>query len=91
MKIDYPIDWNEQEGLERPDKGWLNDVIVTLDNGDTYNLSFYDPVRLSQELEDEVEAGNAGVLDKGLMVIPSVTKTHIELAIKQAGRENYFD
>jgi len=67
MKIKYPIEWDERDRFERPMKGWLDHVTVETDDGRTFNLSFYDPVRLAQDLEEEVKQGRAGIIDKGLM------------------------
>ena len=91
MKIEYPIKWEEKDNFERPAKGWLDGVKVIKDNGKQYILSFYDPIRLTQDLEEEIEMGKAGIIEKGLIVIKEVTKENIEKAIEQADREGYFD
>ncbi len=91
MKITYPIEWDDRDQFERPAKGWLNDVVVTLENGAVHTLSFYDPVRLAQELESEVNSGKAGIIEKGLLVVPEVTKENIEKVIYQAFEEHYFE
>jgi hypothetical protein len=90
MKIKYPIEWDERDTYERPMKGWLDHVIVETDDGRAFDLSFYDPIRLAQELKEDVARGRAGITDKGLMVIPEVTKATIEKAIRQAEAEGYF-
>jgi hypothetical protein len=90
MKIEYPIEWDVQDKMERPAKGWLSNVKVILENGSEFELTFYDPVRLAQELEEEKKKGKNGIIEKGLMVIPAVTKENIEMAIKQAEVEGYF-
>ncbi len=71
-------------------KGWLDHVIVETEDGRTFTLSFYDPIRLAQDLEEEVKLGRAGITDKGLMVVPEVTKQNIENAIRQAETDGYF-
>ena len=78
MKIKYPIEWSKKDKLERPSKGWLDNVIVTTENGKEYTLSFYDPVRLSQDLEEEIKMGKTAIIEKGLLVIKQVTKENIE-------------
>lgn len=90
MKIEYPLEWNEYEAFERKCKGWLSGVIVTLDNGSVHEVSFYDPVRLSQDLAEEVASGNAGIIEKGLLIIPEVTQENIEHAILQAVNSGFF-
>ena len=91
MKIEFPIEWDEKDRMERPAKGWLSDVKVIFDNGHEFNLTFYDPVRLAQDLEEETKQGKNGIIEKGLIVIPEVTKENIENAIKQAESEGYFE
>jgi len=90
MKIDYPIEWNDRDQFERPRKGWLEGVVVTTEDGVRHELAFWDPVRLQQDLNEEVRQGKAGVIEKGLIVIPEVTKENIERAIHQAADEGYF-
>jgi hypothetical protein len=53
-------------------------------------LSFYDPVRLAQEIDDELAEGNSGFIERGLIVVPEVTKENIEKVISQAENEGYF-
>ena len=91
LKIEYPIKWDEKDIWERPAKGWLDNVKVTTVSGLEHTLIFYDPVRLSQDLEEEVKMGKAGIIEKGLFVIKEVTKENIEKAILQAEQEGYFD
>lgn len=91
MKIEYPIEWNERDNVERPAKGWLNDVKVIKDNGNVYMLSFYDPIRIAQDLDEEIKLGKSGIIEKGLIVVKEVTKENIEKAIKQANEEGYFE
>jgi len=91
MKIVYPIEWDDRDNFERPAKGWLDNVKVIKENGKEYTLSFYDPVRLSQDLEEEIKIGKAGIIEKGLLIVKEVTKENIEKAIKQAEAEGYFD
>lgn len=90
MNICYPIEWNEFDHFERPAKGWLSDVVVTLDDGSIHSLNFYDPCRLQQEHDDQIRSGKFGVIEKGLMIVPSVTKENIERAVMQAIKEGYF-
>jgi len=90
MRVDFPIEWDEQDDFEIPVKGCLSNVIVHTTDGIKHTLSFYDPVRLSQEIESEINNGKAGFIERGLIVVPEVTKTNIEQAIKLAESEGYF-
>ncbi len=92
MNIEYPLNLNDNfESFERECKGWLSDVIVNLDDGSRHKLFFYDPVRLTQDLEADVKSGKAGITEKNLFVVPKVTEKYIEASIKQAIREGYFE
>ncbi|MER7128233.1 hypothetical protein [Streptosporangium saharense] len=42
---------------------------------------FYDPVRLGQEITDELERGGALFREPNLVVIDRVTREHMEAAI----------
>ena len=90
MKVVYPIDWDEIDLIERAAKGWLSGVIVQAEDGIEHELSFYDPVRLAQEIDDELAEGNSGFIERGLIVVPEVTKENIEKVISQAENEGYF-
>ena len=90
MKIEYPIDWDEREQYERASKGWLEDVFVTTDDGARHRLVFWDLSRLQQDLEEEMKEGKMAIIERGLIIVPEVTKENIEKAIKQANDEGYF-
>ncbi|MBX2868327.1 MAG: hypothetical protein KTR18_06605, partial [Acidiferrobacterales bacterium] len=74
MKIEYPIEWDERDHLERPCKGWLENVVVTDRNGVKHQLCFYDPTRLNQDLTEELKNGKAGIVERGLLIVPEVSK-----------------
>ena len=90
MKVVYPIEWDERDHMERPAKGWLSGVIVQAEDGVEHELSFYDPIRLAQEIESELGEGKSGFIERGLIVVPEVTKENIDKAITQAEIEGYF-
>lgn len=52
---------------------------------------FYDPIRLSQDLEEEVKLGNGFIGEPGLIVIPEVTWEHMESAVCRLFDEGYFE
>lgn len=91
MKIEYPIEWNDRDRFERTAKGWLDDVVVEIDNGQKHRLFFYDPIRLKQDPEEEIKLGKAAIVETGLIVVPEVTKENIERAIHQAIADGYFE
>ena len=77
----------EQYAWESESKGWFGEVRLEL-QGRRYRLTFYDPARLVQEIEKELQRGGT-FFEPNLVVVPSVTRQHMEKAaaqlVKQAG------
>ena len=53
MDIEYPTKWDELESFEISSKGWLQGVRVRTAKGASFELTFFDPTRLAQEIKDE--------------------------------------
>jgi len=74
-------DYFEDEGWIYESKGYFADI--TLHFADKiYELMFYDPVRLSQEINGELQR-QIFFLERNLIVIPAVTRQHMEQAVAQ--------
>jgi hypothetical protein len=86
----FPDGFNSRTEDEMPLKGYLADVVVRFDDAGRYRLSFIDPIRLGQDLADEVEAGHPYLADPGLVVLPEVTRESICKAVEGLWREGYF-
>jgi hypothetical protein len=83
-------DWYDQRAeWEVPAKGWLGGVEVHLDGG-RYALTFYDPVRLAQTLEEDARHGRPFFAEPGLVVLPEVSTAAVQAAIPGLVREGYF-
>ena len=78
--FDYPEGFSEYE-WEVTAKGYFSEMRFTL-SGKSYRLNFYDPVRLSQEIESELERGGP-FLEPNVVVIRSVTRLNMERAVEQ--------
>jgi hypothetical protein len=66
-------------------KGYFGDVGVRL--GDRIvNVTFYDPVRLQQEIESDLLAGRAFAVER-LRVVSKVTRENMQAAIANLGHE----
>jgi hypothetical protein len=63
---------------------------VELEDGSRYSVFFYDPVRLAQELNDEVELGRSCIAEPGMIVISEVTEVNVRAAVAQLHREGWF-
>jgi len=61
-------------------KGWFSEARMTV-SGKHYRLNFYDPVRLAQTIEGDLQEGPV-FFEPNLVVVPTVTKSNMERAVK---------
>jgi len=87
----FPDCYDERAALEAPAKGYLRDVEVHLEDGSRYKLFFIDPVRLSQDLEEETRWGRPYYSEPGMVVLSEVTTESIRNAIVALWREGFFN
>ncbi|WP_139024698.1 hypothetical protein [Bradyrhizobium sp. STM 3843] len=76
--LTLPEDFDRHEWATTA-KGWFTGAQLTV-SGKTYSLTFYDPVRLSQEIRDEFSCGNDCFFEQNLIVVRSVTRSAMERA-----------
>ncbi|MEN6370788.1 MAG: hypothetical protein ABFD64_02135 [Armatimonadota bacterium] len=76
---------------EMPDKGYISDAMVIGEDGTKYPVSFFDPVRLTQELECCVKLGQPYFTEPGIIVLPEVTMENILHAVDELGKEGFFE
>ncbi len=79
IEIQYPQDFDLEESLYEV-KGRLPLTIHS--QGKTHRVCFYDPVRLAQDIELELES-DALFFETNVVVVPAVTRTAIEKAIER--------
>jgi hypothetical protein len=87
----FPEWFDERAEYETPLKGWLDHVRVQLPDGTRYAVFFYDPVRLEQDLAENVKLGVAYVAEPGLIILPEVTPAAIRSAVEALWRQGYFN
>lgn len=83
-----PADFDDY-AWEVQTKGWFADALLTV-AGKRYRLNFYDPVRLSQEIESELERGVA-FAEPNLVIVRRVTRSDMQRAaemLAQSGQAN---
>jgi hypothetical protein len=80
-----------RDEYETPLRGYRSDVIAQLEDDSEYSMSFYDPTRLKQVLEDEVASGSRFFTEVGLVILPEVTHENMETAARELGRQGFFD
>ena len=61
-------------------KGWFSGAKMLL-SGKSYQLNFYDPVRLGQTIGDDLELGRA-FFEPNLIIVKSVTRSNMEQAAR---------
>ncbi|MGY3449863.1 hypothetical protein [Bradyrhizobium sp. USDA 4353] len=75
----FPPDFADYE-WEVTVKGHFSQAKLVVD-GRSYSLSFFDPARLAQEIQDELSRGEI-FLEPNLVVISSLTRVEIERAVE---------
>jgi hypothetical protein len=89
-RVEFPEGF-EDCAWEVEAKGWLQGVVAIID-GRRYALTFYDPTRLSQDIEEELRRG-VEFFEPNLVVVRSITRAQIEssvAAIVATGRHQAF-
>jgi hypothetical protein len=66
--------------FEVESKGWFPGATFSF-LGKKYRLTFYDPARLRQVIEHELQGGSF-FFEPNLVVVPSVTRQNMEKAVK---------
>ncbi|MDZ4150890.1 hypothetical protein [Methylicorpusculum sp.] len=85
----FPDDFDDYS-WEVESKGWFNGAIAIFE-GVHYSVVFYDPIRLAQEIEDELKETPA-FFENNLIVVNVVNRRHMEKAIEViAHTEKYKD
>jgi len=90
FEVVFP-EWYDQRGeWEAESKGWLQGVELHCSDGTIHSLFFYDPVRIAQDLECEAKLGRAYIAERGLIVIPEVTRSSVLNAISRLVNTGFF-
>lgn len=87
----FICDFDAQTEFEAEQKGWFGGAAVRLPNDILIPVSFWDPVRLAQDLESEVKSGQFCLAEPCMIIVPAITKMHMVGAVKQLFVDKYFD
>ena len=79
-ELRYPEGY-EELSWEYKAKGWIAGVIL-LYGGAEYVLNIYEPERLRQDVEDELQ-GSSVFFEPNLLVVPVVDRPSIKIAIER--------
>jgi hypothetical protein len=88
--LELPAWFDEQSAYETPHRGYLDGAVVRLADGSRYPVTFYDPVRLGQDLEVEAACGRPYIAERNLIVLPEVTVEAMRAAVEALARQGYF-
>jgi hypothetical protein len=88
-RLILPDGFDEQALFELPFKGWLS-AYVESEEGCRYPVHFSDPIRLQQDLEEEVQLGKPHFAMPGLIILPEVTIEAIEEAVQVLWEQGFF-
>lgn len=89
-KVIFPEGFDEKAAFEMPFKGYSR-AYVEFESGIRYHLYFCDPIRLQQDLADEVEIGKLYFAESGMVILPEVTVKSIEMVVQALWKEKFFD
>ena len=82
---------DERSKEEMTPRGYVSHVYVVTETGQYYPVFFYDPVRLSQDLEENMKNGlYPFVAEPGMIVVPEVTIEAMISAVEILHRGGYF-
>ncbi len=89
-RIIPPADFDEHDWQITESKGHLDDADVELADGRIVPVTFYEPVRLAQDIATELSLGSTSVSWKRLIIVAKVTPTALQSAVDAAPPE-FFD
>src|SRR5436190_22219140 len=84
------LDWQDGDDQLIRMKGWFCHNNVLLENGNLYQVSFYDHGRLGQHLRDSTADGKPFFIEEALIVLDEVTVDNMKQAIVEAEKQGFF-
>ena len=89
-KLIFEHGMDERDEVEAQMRGYRSHVWVEMSDGTRHRVTFFDPVRLTQELEQEARLGRPFVGEPGLIIVPEVTREYMETAARTLADEGFF-
>lgn len=83
-EINWPEWFDDREELIYRAKGFFEAQVSIC--GKVVSVSFYDPVRLAQDIASEIEGGTIPVF-RNLIVLQAVTKEAMQMAVERTAKE----
>lgn len=85
------LDWHEDDEILIRQKGWFCHNRVKLENGNRYQVCFFDSTRLNQELEMNSKNGKPYFIESSLIVLSELTIENMQKAITEAEKRGFFE
>lgn len=85
FQLFFKAGYSEKDDFETEMKGYRNDVIVQAPDGSLYEVFFYDPVRLRQDLGEGIYLSAPG-----LIVLNTVNRGSMESAVNDLWNRGFF-
>jgi len=89
-KLMFVIPFCDRQAFEAHGRGYLSHVCVDVE-GQLYPVFFYDPIRLSQDLQTNDENGRPFLADAGMIVVSEITLETMQNAIQHLYVEGFFN
>ena len=89
LLFDFPFD--EQTAFEAEARGYWGHSRVELNDGTVHPVVFYDPIRLSQDLQEEMARARPFIAEKGMIIVNAVTLENMEKAVEAMAQEGFFE
>ena len=90
VRLIFEHGFDERTAFEAEQRGLLTGVWVELSDGSRHEVSFFDSVRLEQELAELTRQGRPFFHEPGLIVLAAVTLENMELAARTLAHERGF-
>ncbi len=91
VTLSFTCDFDERAEWEIERKGYFEHAIVHLPDGGTVPVCFWDPGRLSEDLETDLKSGRTCIGEPGMIIIPCVTVENMRVAVEELYHRGYFD
>ena len=88
--LTFTCELDERAEWEIEQKGFFEHAVVNLPDGGSVSVCFWDPVRLSQDLEMELTHGRKCLAEPGMIVIPKVTIDNMRAAVTELYASGFF-
>jgi hypothetical protein len=72
-------------------KGFFQHTLVNLPDGTRVRVSFWDPIRLSQDLKTATERGKSCIAEPCIIILPKITLANMTAAVEELYRSGYFE